>query len=112
MRETPRLSRSSINCHTHIDDISDLAEQLIEFAVGHVEGHVADEEGAGGFGGGAAEAVAVGGGTAAGGGVLDGEAAAFEGLLVHVADGAGGGVVVGEVDVAESVMGGVSFVRG
>lgn len=99
MREAPRLPRAAVNGDAHVDHVADLAEELVEFAVRHVEGHVADEEGAG-RGGGGLVAVALDGGVA-GLGVLDGEAAAGEGLVVIVADGGGGGFGVGEVHVAE-----------
>lgn len=89
MRETPWLACSSVDCHAHVDDVADLAEEVVELAVGHVEGHVADEEGAGGgrgVGGAGAERVGAG----AGGGVLDGQATAFEGLVVVIFDGGSG----------------------
>ncbi len=101
MGESPRLARAPVNGHTDIDDIFDLAEQVVEVAVGHVKGHVADEEGA-------ARGVvwAVWAGDGAGGaldGVLDTEAAAFEVLEVVFLDGGGGPFGVGEFDVAVPV---------
>lgn len=105
MREPPGLTRPSINRNPYIDDIADFAEQVIEFAVGHVEGHVADEEGAGWGGGAVGVAVRAGEEGGARGGVLDCEAAAFEGLGVEGLDCEGGGGGGGEVYVAETVIG-------
>lgn len=45
MCETSGLSGSSINGDTHVDHIADTAEEVVEITVGHLEGHVADEEG-------------------------------------------------------------------
>lgn len=101
MREPSRLARPSVNGDADIDDVSDLAEEVVEFAVGHVEGHVPDEEGAGWL----RNTIVAGakGRLAAYGGELDGEAAAFERLVVVVVDGALGGGYVGEVYVGEAV---------
>lgn len=101
MREPSRLARSPINRHPDINHVSDFAEQVIEFAIRHVEGHVADEEGSGwgrGFGAGAER-----GGACALRGVLDGEAAAFEWLVIVHLDGLGGCLLGGEGYVAEPV---------
>lgn len=104
MGESPRLARAPVNRHADIDYIFDLAEEVVEVAVGHVEGHVADEEGAGG-----GVVWAVWAGDGAGGaldGVLDAEAAAFEVLEVVFLDGGGGGFGGGVFDVAVSGGGG------
>ena len=103
MREAPGLARAAVNGDAHVDDVADLAEEVVEFAVGHVEGHVADEEGAGGGGGAGRVAVGAREERGAGGGVLDGEGAAFEGFVVEGFDGLGGGGGGGEVYVAETV---------
>lgn len=102
MREASRLAGAAVDGDAHVDDVPDLAEEVVELAVGHVEGHVADEEGAGGWSGlrRAPGGNAPGGG--AGGGVLDVETAAFEFLVVEGGDGGVGGVLGGEVYVGES----------
>lgn len=112
MGEPPRLARASVDGDAHVDDVADLAEELVQLAVRHIEGHVADEEGARGLadacgaaaaGAGEAVVAAGAGGGGAGAGVLDGEAPAGEGGVVVVADGGRGGVDRGEVHVAETV---------
>lgn len=103
MREAARLARAAIDGDAHVDDVADFAEEVVEFAVGHVEGHVADEEGAGGGGGAGGVAVGAREERGARGGVLDGEGAAFEGFVVEGFDGLGGGGGGGEVYVAETV---------
>lgn len=98
MGETSRLAGSPINGDADIDDVADFPEEAVEFAVGDVEGQVADEEGAAGVG--FADAViGEAGRTAALVGEGDGEAAAFEHLLVEGVDGClgGGGGVEGYV---------------
>ena len=45
MRETPRLSRPPINRNPHVNNILDPPEQIIQIAIAHVKGHVADKEG-------------------------------------------------------------------
>lgn len=105
MREATRLARAAIDRDAHVDDVADFAEEVVEFAVGHVEGHVADEEGAGGGGGAGGVAIGAREERAAGSGVLDGEGAAFEGFVVEGFDGLGGGGGGGEVYVAETVGG-------
>lgn len=103
MREPPWLSRSAINGNTNINHIADAAEKVVEIAVSHLEGHVADEKGLG------RGILRLAGAVGAGfqlrgleGGVLDGEAAAFEELLVEGCDGFRGRFGGFEVDVAES----------
>lgn len=59
MRKTPRLASPPIDSDAYIRDVANFAEDVVEFAVGDVEGHVTDEEGARGFGFG--EAVGTGG---------------------------------------------------
>lgn len=104
MRKTPGLPRATVNGNAHVDDVAHLAEELVQLAVRHVKGHVADEEGAGGFVGAVDGAPGGAGGGGAGLGVLDGEAPAREGGVVVVADGGRGGVDGHEVHVAETVM--------
>lgn len=99
MREPSRLACPSVNRDANINDVSDLAEEVVEFAVGHVVGHVPNEEGAAGGG----EGMVAGGTGGALGGELDAEAAAFEGLVVVVFDGVGGGGDIREVYVAKAV---------
>lgn len=84
MGEPPRLTRSPINRHANIDDVADFAEEAVEFAVGNIEGHVADEEGARRI----RKLLSTGsaGARAVVGGVLDVKTAAFEGLVVIDAD--------------------------
>lgn len=48
MRETPGLSRPSVNRHPDVDDVLDFSEEVVQVAIAHVKGHVADEEGPGG----------------------------------------------------------------
>ena len=114
MCETPRLSRPSINRNTHINHIPHISEQGVEVAVRHVEGEVADEEGArrvSGVGGAGCVGVIgsiAGTGVGAGGaghGVLDCKPAAFEGLEIFVADGEFGGRLIGEGYVGKAVRG-------
>jgi hypothetical protein len=103
MRESSRLTSPTINRNTHIDHVADAAEEVVKIAIRHLEGHVPDEEG---LGGGILRARgAFGAGFEFGGlegGVLHGEAAAFEELLVEGFDGFGGGLGGFEVDVAEA----------
>jgi hypothetical protein len=103
MREPSRLSRSAINGNTNIDHIADAAEEVVEIAVSHLEGHVADEKGLGG------RILRLAGAVGAGfqlrgleGGILDGKAAAFEELLMQGFDGFRGRFGGFEVDIAES----------
>lgn len=103
MCEPSRLSRPAINGNANIDHIADAAEEVVEIAVSHLEGHVADEKGLGG--GVPRQAKAVRARfqlRGLEGGVLDGEAAAFEELLVEGCDGFRGRVGGFEVDIAES----------
>ncbi len=106
MREAPRLARPPIDRNPHINDILDTPEQIIQIAIAHVEGHVADEEslcrfveGAVGY---SAGVVAVLVGLATVDGILDCEAAALEVLEVVKFDGFSCGGDVLECYVAES----------
>lgn len=45
MRKTPWLTRSAINGDPNVDDITDTTEEIIQISVGHLEGHVTDEQG-------------------------------------------------------------------
>lgn len=47
--KSSRLPSATINGHTNINDVSYFAEEVIEILIGHLEGHVADEEGLGGL---------------------------------------------------------------
>ena len=97
MGEAPRLSRAAVDGDADVDDVGDVAEELVEVLVGHLEGKVADEEGLGwgvlGLGGGALL-----------GHVVDDQAAALEDGLVALFDRLGGGVDVCELNVAESIL--------
>ncbi len=105
MREASWLARTSINRNSHINHVLDLSEQVVQVAVAHVEGHVADEEG---FRGSVEGAVGEGGAGEGAGAFfrdaeLNGEAAAFEVLEVVEFDGFGGGFDGFKLYVAESV---------
>ena len=109
MGETSWLTGTSINGNAHIDDVLDASEERVEVAVGHFEGHVANEEGFGRWverflwtfctTKAGALAVQLAGRIC---GVLDGEAAAFEELLIQGLDGFSGGGDGFEVDVSKS----------
>lgn len=89
MRKASWLAGSSVNGDTDVNDILDLAEEIVEVLIRHLEGHVADEEG---FRrrvpGSEARSVA---GPFFLEGVLDEHAAALEDLLVEGLHGFGGG---------------------
>ena len=106
MRETSRLPGSTINSNTHVDHIADTTEEVIKVAVCHLEGHVANEESLGGrvhgFVGAFAATTPFAHLAGLEGGVLHGEAAALEELLVKGLDCFGGCLGGFEVDVAES----------
>lgn len=48
MRESSRLARAAVDGDADVNDVCDVAEELVEVCVGHLEGEVADEEGLGG----------------------------------------------------------------
>lgn len=96
MCESSRLAGAAVNSDADIDHVGDVAEQLVQVGIGHLEGEVADEEGLGG-------GVLGLDGVAGLGHVVDDEAAAFEDGLVALLDGVAGGLDVFEFDVAESV---------
>jgi hypothetical protein len=109
MRKATRLARPTINRNTHIHDILHAPEQIVEIAIRHLEGHVANEKGLAGWVFGrvisfsATECGAMG--ADFGGGVvcvLADQATALEELLVQRVDAFGRGFLVGEIDVAES----------
>ena len=104
MRETSWLASPSINRNADIDHIADSAEHVVQIAVRHLEGHVADKKGLGGRFKrlvGAVRALAFELGRLKSG-VLHGETAAFEELLMKGLDGLGRGFGGLEVDVAEA----------
>ena len=111
MGETSGLAGSTINRNADVDDILDAAEECVEIAVGHFEGHVADEEGFGGRVQGlpwsACRIASLGGlgihCAACVCGVLDGQATAFEELLIQCLDGFGGRRDGFEVHISKSV---------
>ena len=97
--ETPRLSRAAINRYPDVDDVAHLAEQVAEVLVRHLEGHVADEEGLGGWVDAGLLAAVDGRAWAV---ELHGETATLEDLLVGGFDCLGGVVDALEFDVAET----------
>lgn len=44
MCESSRLPGSPIDSHPDINDVLNIAEEIVEIPVGHVEGHVANEK--------------------------------------------------------------------
>ena len=111
MCETPRLTRSSIDRDSDICDIPNVAEKFMEVLVGHVKGHVADEEsprwrmrlaGSTEAGKGISSRGVTGGASSL---VLDAEASAGKGHLVELCYDGAGGRKVGHFDIAESVGG-------
>ena len=84
MHEAEELAGFALDGDADVDDVVDGAEEVVEFAVGHVEGEVTDVERAGGRLVGAPQG-------SVGLGELDDDAPAFEDLRVHGLDGAGGG---------------------
>lgn len=96
MSESSRLAGAAVNGDADVDDVGDVAEELVQVGVGHLKGQVADEEGLGG-------GVLGLDGVAGLGHVVDDEAAAFEDGLVALLDGVAGGLDVFEFNVAESV---------
>ena len=104
MREAPWLACPPVNRHPDINHVLDLPKKIVQIAIAHVEGHVADEEGSGWrvlralFTGGHAGRTEV----AATERKLDGEAAAFEVLQVVELDGALGGFDGFKCDIAKS----------
>lgn len=44
MRETSGLASASVNGNSDINDISNIAEELVEISIGHLECEVTDEE--------------------------------------------------------------------
>lgn len=94
--ESSRLASTSVNSNTDIDNISDVAEELIEIGIRHLKGEVADEEGLGRW-------VLCGSVLALGHvHVVDDETAAFELRLVLGFDGLGGLLDSLELNVCES----------
>lgn len=96
MSESSRLAGATVNGDADVDDVGDVAEQLVQVGVGHLKGQVADEEGLGGG------VLGLGGGAGLGHVVYD-EAAALEDGLVALLDGVARAFDVFEFDVTESV---------
>lgn len=99
--ETSGLAGTSVDGDSDVENIPDVAEEVVEVFVGHLEGHVANEERLGGLLGGAR-------GTGRDAGlaadvVLHGQATALEDLLVERLQGGGGVLYSVELDVAETV---------
>ena len=110
MRKTSRLTGPSINGHANIDNIPDTLEERLEITVGHFEGHIADKEGLRGCIFGRVEAgertvptrsLQL---TARVSGILNGEAATFEQLLIKGFNGLGSSSDGLEIDIAESIV--------
>jgi hypothetical protein len=93
--ETSWLTGSSVNGNTDVDDVSNVAEQLVEISVGHLESEVADEERLGGL---VLFAWLVGGLVL----VVDDHTAAFEDGFVLGFDGCGGLVDGLKLDISKS----------
>jgi hypothetical protein len=93
--ESSWLASAAVNSDTDIDDIADVAEELVEICVGHLEREVADEESLGwhGLGGLAARSLCA---------VVDNETAAAGVGLVLCCNGGGGGWDVFEFNITES----------
>lgn len=109
MCKASRLSCTPINSHSHINDILDLSEQIVQVAVGHVERHVADKKS---LCRGVEGAVSIGAGkgtwawtgrTVAGDGILNREASAFEVLEVEEVYRLGRRLLGFELNVSKSV---------
>lgn len=101
--EAAGLAGATVDGDAHVEHVPDLAEQVVEVAVAHLERHVADEERLAGRIDGALVAARTlrPVGLLAAAVVLHRQAAAVEDTLVHLHDG-GGGLFVGlELDVAE-----------
>ena len=89
MGETARVASTAVNGNTHIKHVLDFAEEVVEILVGHLVGQVTDEESLAGrvARSGRLSARAV----CALDGVLNGETAAFEDLVVEAVKGLVGG---------------------
>lgn len=95
MSESSWLTSAAVNGNTDVNDVLDVAEQLVKIGIGHLESEVADEEG---LGWGVLLAGLLGVGH-----VVDDHAAAGEEGVVEVLDGLGGGLDVLELDISESI---------
>ncbi len=95
MGETSWLAGSSVNGNTDVNDVSNVAEKLVEISVGHLESEVADEERLGGC---VLGAWLVGGLVL----VVDDQTTAFEDLLVLGFDGCGGLLDGLKLDISKS----------
>jgi hypothetical protein len=102
--EATWLAGTTIDRYSNIDDIAHLTEQIAQILVGHLEGHVANEEGLGGRVAGACASATIATVDGLSGAVeLHGEAAALEDLLVGGLNRLGGILLVLELDIAEAV---------
>lgn len=102
MRKSPRLASPPINSDAHICNVTDFAEEVIKFAVGDLEGHVADEEGARGVGSAHTRGAFGPDRRSALVGEGDGQSPAFKNLGVKGGNGGLGGGHVGEGYVTKS----------
>jgi hypothetical protein len=110
MRKASWLTSSSVDGDSHINDIANAPEQVVQILVRHLEGHVADEECLGrwvlspaDFAVEACAVVTLSFHLFCGvGGILYDNTAAFVELLVHGFNGRGGAIDVVKIDIAES----------
>lgn len=92
--ESSWLTSATVNGNTDVNNVLDVAEQLVEIGIGHLKSEVADEQS---LGWGVLLAGLLGVGH-----VVDDHAAAGEEGVVEVLNGLGGGLNVLELDVSES----------
>lgn len=99
MSEAPGCSSATVDGDADVDNVLHATEHVVEVLVGHLEGHVADEDGLG------RESGAVGARVPARLGlvVLDNEAAAFKYLKIEVLNSGPGVFDVVELDVSEAM---------
>jgi hypothetical protein len=109
--EASGLAGSPVNGNTHVHDVANVAEEVVQVLVGHLEGHVADEESLGRrvvrCGTVEPSTVATVAASAVTGGFgaveLDNEVPAFEDLHVQVVNGSLSIVDALELNVTETV---------
>lgn len=93
--ETSWLTGAAVNGNTDVDNVLDVAEELVQVGIGHLESEVADEEG---LGWGVLGTVLGGVGH-----IVDDHAAAGEDSVVKGLDSLGGGLNVLEGNVSETL---------
>jgi hypothetical protein len=97
--ETSWLPSAAIDSYSHVNDVAHFAEEVAEILVGHLEGHVADEECLGWW---VCTSLCARVDRLAGTVELDCEAAALEDLLVRALDGTDSIIDILVLDVAET----------